>query len=85
TAANGNLSLNATAGDVNLSNATTSAQGAIQANASGTVINDHGSLSSGGSTTLTGGNLSNQGGRVSSQGPLSVNVAGQIANQSGEL
>ncbi|MDR8026549.1 hemagglutinin repeat-containing protein [Burkholderia cenocepacia] len=85
TAANGNLSLNATAGDVNLSNATTSAQGAIQANASGTVINDHGNLSSGGSTTLTGGNLSNQGGKVSSQGPLSVNVAGQIANQSGEL
>ncbi len=85
TAANGSLSLNATAGDVNLSNATTSAQGAIQAHASGTVINDHGSLSSGGGTTLTGGNLSNQGGKVSSQGPLSINVAGQIANQSGEL
>ncbi|MCA8029573.1 hemagglutinin repeat-containing protein [Burkholderia cepacia] len=85
TAANGNLSLNATAGDVNLSSATTSAQGAIQASASGTVINDHGSLSSGGSTTLTGGALSNQSGKVSSQGPLSVNVAGQIANQSGEL
>ncbi len=85
TAANGNLLLNATAGDVNLANATTSAQGAIQANASGTVINDHGSLSSGGGTTLTGGALSNQSGKVSSQGPLSVNVAGQIANQSGEL
>ncbi|WP_232428059.1 hemagglutinin repeat-containing protein [Burkholderia ubonensis] len=85
TAANGNLSLNATAGDANLSNATTSAQGAIRANATGTVINDHGSLSSGGNTTLTGGNLSNQGGKVSSQGALSVNVAGQIANQSGEL
>ncbi|MCO8648481.1 contact-dependent inhibition toxin BcpA, partial [Burkholderia multivorans] len=85
TATNGNLSLNATAGDVNLSNATTSAQGAIQANASGTVINDHGSLSSGSSMTLGGGNLSNQGGKISSQGKLSVNVAGQIANQSGEL
>ncbi|MEK2605624.1 hemagglutinin repeat-containing protein [Burkholderia arboris] len=85
TAANGNLSLNATAGDLNLSNATTSAQRAIQANASGTVINDHGSLSSGGSTTLTGGTLSNRSGKVSSQGPLSVNVAGQVANQSGEL
>jgi filamentous hemagglutinin len=85
TAANGNLALNATAGDVNLANATTSARGAIQANASGTVINDHGSLSSGGSTTLSGGGLSNQGGKVSSQGPLSVQAAGQIANQSGEL
>jgi len=85
TTANGNLSLSATAGDVNLANATTSAQGAVSANASGTVINDHGSLSSGGSTTLSGGSLSNQGGKVSSQGPLSVNVAGQVANQSGEL
>ncbi|WP_241014668.1 hemagglutinin repeat-containing protein [Burkholderia sp. Ac-20379] len=85
TAANGNLSLSATAGDVNLSTATTSAQSALQANASGTLINDHGSLSSGGSTTLTGGALSNQGGKVSSQGLLSVNVAGQVDNQSGEL
>ncbi|WP_155648577.1 hemagglutinin repeat-containing protein, partial [Burkholderia pseudomultivorans] len=85
TAANGNLSLTATDGDVNVSNATTSAQGAIQANASGTVINDRGSLSSGSSMTLGGGGLSNQGGKVSSQGPLSVNVAGQIGNQAGEL
>ena len=85
TAANGNLSLNAAAGDVNLANATTSAQGAVSANASGTVINDRGSLSSGGGMTLTGGNLSNQGGKLSSQGPLSVNVTGQVANQSGEL
>ncbi|MCA8104322.1 hemagglutinin repeat-containing protein [Burkholderia sp. BCCIQ04A] len=85
TAANGNLSLNARAGDMNLSNATTSAQGDVHANASGTMINDHGNLSSGGSTTLTGGALSNQSGKVSSQSALSVNVAGQIANQSGEL
>ncbi|KGW79418.1 hypothetical protein Y046_5149 [Burkholderia pseudomallei MSHR2990] len=85
TAANGSLSLSATAGDVNLTNATTSAQGAVTANAAGTVINDHGSLTSGGSTTLTGGNVSNQGGTVSSQGPLSVTAAGQIANQAGVL
>ncbi|WP_279607250.1 hemagglutinin repeat-containing protein [Burkholderia ambifaria] len=85
TAANGNLLLNAVAGDVNLANATTSAQGVVSANASGTVINDRGILSSGGGMTLTGGNLSNQGGKVSSQGPLAVDVGGQIANQSGEL
>ncbi|MBW5286784.1 hemagglutinin repeat-containing protein [Burkholderia gladioli] len=85
TAANGNLSLNATTGDVNLSNATTSAQGTVNAKASGTVINDHGGVSSGAGTMLSGGALSNQGGKVSSQGPLSINVAGQIANQSGEL
>ncbi|WP_080414442.1 hemagglutinin repeat-containing protein [Burkholderia ubonensis] len=85
TAANGNLSLSATAGDVNLTNATTSAQGAVTANAAGTVINDHGSLTSGGSTALTGGNVSNQGGNVSSHGPLSVTAAGLIANQAGLL
>lgn len=85
TAANGSLSLSATAGDVNLTNATTSAQGAVTANAAGTVINDHGNLTSGGSTTLTGGNVSNQSGNVSSQGPLSVTAAGQIADQAGVL
>ncbi len=85
TTANGNLSLNATAGDVNLSSATTSAQGTVNAKASGTMINDHGSVSSGAGTMLSGGALSNQGGKVTSQGPLSVDVAGQIANQFGEL
>ncbi|WP_124095347.1 contact-dependent inhibition toxin BcpA [Burkholderia gladioli] len=85
TTANGNLSLDATAGDVNLSSATTSAQGTVNAKASGTVINDHGSVSSGAGTMLSGGALSNQGGKVTSQGPLSVDVAGQIANQFGEL
>ncbi|MGN4151516.1 two-partner secretion domain-containing protein, partial [Burkholderia gladioli] len=59
TTANGNLSLTATAGDANLSSATTSAQGTVNAKASGTVINDHGGVSSGGSMTLTGANLSN--------------------------
>ncbi|WP_323122905.1 hemagglutinin repeat-containing protein [Burkholderia alba] len=85
TAANANLSLNANGGDLNLSSATTSAQGTIQANASGMVINDRGSLSSDGGTTLSGGGLSNQGGKVSSQGALSVRTAGRVANQSGEL
>ncbi|WP_369050006.1 hemagglutinin repeat-containing protein [Burkholderia gladioli] len=85
TTANGNLSLDATAGDVNLSSATTSALGTVNAKASGTVINDHGGVSSGAGTMLSGGALSNQGGKVTSQGPLSVDVAGQIANQFGEL
>ncbi|WP_322064082.1 hemagglutinin repeat-containing protein [Burkholderia ubonensis] len=85
TAANGNLSLTATAGDVNLTNATTSAQGTFTANAAGAVINDHGELSSQGSTTVTAGSVSNQGGTVSSHGPLSVTTTGQLANQSGSL
>lgn len=83
TAANGDLSLTATVGDVNFTNATTSAQGAITANAAGTVINDRGNLTSGGATSLTGNDVSNRNGAVSSQGPLSVTAADQIANQSG--
>ncbi len=85
TAANGNLTLNANAGDLNLSNATTSAQGVVNANAAGALINDHGSLSSQGGTTLTAGSISNQGGKVSAQGPLSVQSNGAISNQGGTL
>ncbi|RQZ59925.1 hemagglutinin repeat-containing protein [Burkholderia sp. Bp9004] len=85
TAANGGMTLNANAGDLNLSSATTSAQGALNASAAGALINDHGNLSSQSSATLTAGSLSNQGGTVSSQGPLSVQSAGQIANQAGTL
>ncbi|WP_244127239.1 hemagglutinin repeat-containing protein [Burkholderia vietnamiensis] len=83
TAANGDLSLTATVGDVNFTNATTSAQGAITANAAGTIINDRGNLTSGGATSLTGNDVSNQSGAVSSQGPLSVTAANHIANRSG--
>ncbi len=85
TAANGNLTLNANTGDLNLSNATTSAQGVVNANAAGALINDHGSLSSQGGTTLTAGSISNQGGKVSAQGPLSVQSNGAISNQGGTL
>ncbi|WP_156438430.1 two-partner secretion domain-containing protein, partial [Burkholderia sp. BDU5] len=85
TAANGNLALTATAGDVNLTGSTASAKGAVNAQASGTVINDRGNLSSGAGMTLGGGNLSNQGGRANSQGPLSVQIAGTVSNQNGML
>ncbi|ARL39275.1 hemagglutinin repeat-containing protein [Burkholderia pseudomallei] len=85
TAANGNLALTATAGDVNLAGSTVSAKGAVSAQASGTVINDRGNLSSGAGMTLGGGSLSNQGGRANSQGPLSVQMAGTVSNQNGML
>ncbi|TCW83135.1 filamentous hemagglutinin [Burkholderia sp. SRS-46] len=85
TAANGGLTLNANAGDLNLSNATTSAQGSINATVSGALINDHGNLSSQNGATLTVGSLSNQSGKVSSQGPLSVQSSGQVSNQGGTL
>ncbi|WP_080432178.1 hemagglutinin repeat-containing protein [Burkholderia ubonensis] len=85
TATNGTLDVNATAGDINLSNATTSAQGALNATAAGTIVNDHGSLSSQSGATLTAGSVSNQGGTVSSQGPLTVKSSGAISNQAGTL
>ncbi|WP_081086635.1 hemagglutinin repeat-containing protein [Burkholderia stagnalis] len=85
TATNGTLDVNATAGDINLSNATTSALGALNATAAGALVNDHGSLSSQGGATLTAGSVSNQGGTVSSQGPLTVRTSGAISNQAGTL
>ncbi|WP_244138321.1 hemagglutinin repeat-containing protein [Burkholderia stabilis] len=85
TAANGNLALTSTAGDVNLTGSTASAKGTVNAQASGTVVNDRGNLSSGAGMTLSGGNLSNQGGRAGSQGPLSVQMAGTVSNRNGAL
>ncbi|WP_244139896.1 hemagglutinin repeat-containing protein [Burkholderia stabilis] len=85
TAANGNLALTTTAGDVNLTGSTASAKGTVNAQASGTVVNDRGNLSSGAGMTLSGGNLSNQGGRAGSQGPLSVQMAGTVSNRNGAL
>ncbi|WP_186010158.1 hemagglutinin repeat-containing protein [Burkholderia gladioli] len=85
TAANGSLGLNATAGDIDLSNATASAQGSLSATAAGTLVNDHGSLSSQQDITLTVGSLSNQGGTVSSQGALMVHTTRALSNQAGTL
>ncbi|HDR9213199.1 TPA: filamentous hemagglutinin N-terminal domain-containing protein, partial [Burkholderia vietnamiensis] len=85
TAANGSVTLNADTGDINLSNATTSAQGALSATAAGAIVNDHGSLSSQSGAKLTAGSASNQGGTVSSQGALTVHTSGAISNQAGTL
>lgn len=85
TAANGNVSLTTNAGDLNLAGATTSAGGSVAATASGTLINDHGSLAAGSGATLTASNLSNQGGNISAQGALGVQASGQFANQGGSI
>ncbi|MCP3706217.1 hemagglutinin repeat-containing protein [Paraburkholderia sp. CNPSo 3274] len=84
TAANRDLSLTANAGDLNLSGATTSAQGAVNAQATGAMVNDHGAMS-GGAVTLNAGSLSNQGGNVSAQGPLNATAAGDVSNEGGVL
>ncbi|KAF3460599.1 hemagglutinin repeat-containing protein [Ralstonia solanacearum] len=85
TSANGNLSLNAQAGNLDLTGATASAGGALSANAQGALINDRGHLSSQGAATVTAGSLSNQGGQIVSQNALSANVTGALANQGGTL
>ncbi|KWO60428.1 filamentous hemagglutinin [Burkholderia territorii] len=85
TAANGGLSMSASAGDVNLTGSTTSAHGAISAQASGAVVNDHAAMSGGSGVTLSGTTVSNQAGQVSSTGPLVVLASGQLLDQSGVL
>ncbi len=85
TAANGNLSLTANVGELDLAGATTSAGGLVAASATGALINDHGSLTAGSSATLTAGSLSNQGGDVSAQGPLDVTAASDLSNRGGSM
>jgi filamentous hemagglutinin len=85
TAANGNLSLAAYAGNLNLAGARTSAGGAVNAQASGALVNDHATLTGGSGVALNAGSLSNQGGQVSAQGPLNATVAGDLSNQGGQL
>ncbi|NUA31395.1 hemagglutinin repeat-containing protein [Cupriavidus basilensis] len=84
-AALGNLSLTASAGDINLSGASSQAGGALNANASGALVNDRGQLSSQGSTTITAGSVSNQGARMLAQGAATLQSAGVVNNQQGEL
>ncbi|MDB0574182.1 hypothetical protein LBW59_26030, partial [Ralstonia solanacearum] len=73
----------AQAGKLDLTGATTSAGGALSANAQGALINDRGHLSSQGAATVSAGSLSNQGGQIVSQNALSANVAGALSNQGG--
>jgi filamentous hemagglutinin len=83
TSANGNLTLNASAGDLGLAGATTVAGGALSAHAAGTLTNDRGVLSSSGAQTLSAGALSNQGGEIASQSTLDVAANAALNNQQG--
>ncbi|EHP41589.1 adhesin/hemolysin, Adhesin HecA 20-residue repeat x2 domain [Cupriavidus basilensis OR16] len=84
-AALGNLSLTASAGDINLSGASSNAGGALSANASGALVNDRGQLASQGTTTITAASISNQGGQMLAQGAATLRSAGAVNNQQGEL
>ncbi|MEX3852655.1 hemagglutinin repeat-containing protein [Paraburkholderia sp. BR10923] len=83
--ANGALSLAANSGDLNLSGATTTAGGALDARAAGTLTNDNGAMSSGGAQTITAGALSNRNGQIVSGGPLTANVTGAVSNAGGTM
>ncbi|MDN7160059.1 hemagglutinin repeat-containing protein [Paraburkholderia megapolitana] len=83
TSANGNVTLLASAGDLTLAGATTTAGGALSASAQGTLTNDGGVLSSSGAQTITAGALSNQGGQIVSQSTLNVNTGGAVNNRQG--
>ncbi|ORC47560.1 filamentous hemagglutinin [Burkholderia sp. A27] len=84
TSANGTLTLAASSGDLDLSGATTTAGGALDASTAGTLTNDHGNLS-GGSVQVTAANVSNRGGQFVSGGALNVTSAGGLSNQGGTI
>ncbi|WP_235851374.1 hemagglutinin repeat-containing protein [Paraburkholderia acidicola] len=83
TSANGNVTLLASAGDLTLAGATTTAGGTLSAQAHGTLTNDSGVLSSSGAQTIAAGALSNQGGQFVSQSTLNVNTGGTVNNRQG--
>ncbi|MDK2658267.1 hemagglutinin repeat-containing protein [Cupriavidus sp. LEh21] len=85
TSAGGNLNLAASAGNADLTAATTTAGAGLVASASGAIINDRGNLSSGAATTLAGGSLSNQAGQIVSQDAATVNTTGAINNVQGVM
>jgi filamentous hemagglutinin len=85
TSANGTMTLAANSGDLNLSGATTTAGGTLDARASGTLTNDNGVMSSGGTQTVTAGALSNRGGQMVSGSTLTESVAGAVNNTGGTM
>ncbi|CAD6542646.1 hypothetical protein LMG27952_03918 [Paraburkholderia hiiakae] len=85
TSANGAVALAANGGDLNLTGATTTAGSTLEARASGTLTNDNGAMSSGGTQTVTAGALSNRSGQMVSGGALTENVTGATNNQNGTM
>ncbi|MCI3207171.1 hemagglutinin [Pandoraea capi] len=83
TSSQGDLTLLATRGDLNLSNASASAQGQLVANAKGALINDQGALAARQNVTLDAASLSNVNGKVSSQAALVARIAEGLTNRRG--
>ncbi|MDR5735818.1 filamentous hemagglutinin N-terminal domain-containing protein [Caballeronia sp. LZ025] len=85
TSANGALTLAANSGDLNLASATTTAGGALNVTAAGTLVNDGGKLSSGGAMQVAAGGIRNAGGQLVTQSTLDVNAAGALDNGQGVM
>ncbi|MBV8158932.1 MAG: filamentous hemagglutinin N-terminal domain-containing protein, partial [Dyella sp.] len=85
TSAGGNLNMAATAGDLDLTGATTSAGTGLAASASGAVVNDRGQMSSEGAASVTAGRVSNAGGQIVSQGATTIQSAGALNNSQGTV
>ncbi|WP_051887992.1 hemagglutinin repeat-containing protein [Caballeronia sordidicola] len=83
TSTNGNLTATASAGNLDLTGATTHAGGVLNASAQGSLINDRASTSAQGPLSITAGAVSNQAGQVVSLSTASVQSAGAINNQQG--
>ena len=84
-AGSGNLALNASGSDIDLSGTTTVAGGALSANAAGTLSVAQGKLSSGGAMQLAASDVSNVGGQIVSQSALDLNASHGLANRTGVI
>ena len=79
------LALAATNGDMNLAGASSTAGGALVANAAGTLTNDGGKLSSGAAMQIAASNLSNANGQLVSQARLDASVSGALNTRGGTM
>ncbi|MBN3765583.1 hemagglutinin repeat-containing protein [Burkholderia sp. Ac-20365] len=84
-AGSGNLALNASGSDIDLSGTSTVAGGALNANAAGTLSVAQGKLSSGGAMQLTASNVSDVGGQIVSQSTLDVSALHALDNRTGVI
>jgi filamentous hemagglutinin len=79
----GNLSLAASGSDIDLSGTTTTAGGALNASAAGTLSVAQGKLSSGGAMQVAASNVSNAGGQIVSQSTIDLNASHTFDNRAG--
>lgn len=80
-----NISLRATAGDLDLSRATTVASGTLTASASQSLVHESARTSAEGDVTLVAENVRSQQGRIGSGGSFSIEAGSRVDNRDGLL